>query len=44
MVFEFQNLTAGFYHSDFSLVSSIELLTLTLSICGIVKQISGITY
>ena len=25
MVFEFQRLTAGFYHSDFSLVSSIEL-------------------
>ena len=25
MVFEFQRLTAGFYHSDFSLVTSTEL-------------------
>ena len=25
MVFEFQRLTVGFYHSDFSLVSSTEL-------------------
>ena len=31
MVFEFQRLTVGFHHSDFSLVFSIEL-TLTLNI------------
>ena len=43
MVFEFQRLTVGFYHSDFSLVFSIEL-TLTLNIRGIVKQINAIAY